>query len=135
MSIAAYNLTPSANITISGIDISEGCSPAGFNNAIRQIMADIKEWTNTYVAPTPVPTPYGIAIGGTGQTTAIAAFNALAATGGTIGGDVTINGKFTRTGFGVHPYWGSTSATGGKMFLQAVGADPTSNPYEAVYEY
>ena len=41
MSVRDYNATPSSNTTISSIDISEGCSPAGINNAIRQQMADI----------------------------------------------------------------------------------------------
>jgi len=41
MSVRDYNTTPSSNTTISSIDISEGCSPAGINNAIRQQMADI----------------------------------------------------------------------------------------------
>jgi hypothetical protein len=41
MSVRDYNTTPSSNTTIASIDISEGCSPAGINNAIRQQMADI----------------------------------------------------------------------------------------------
>lgn len=41
MSVRDYNATPSSNTTIASIDISEGCSPAGINNAIRQQMADI----------------------------------------------------------------------------------------------
>jgi hypothetical protein len=30
------------NTTISGINIAEGCAPSGINNAIRQLMADVK---------------------------------------------------------------------------------------------
>ena len=41
MSVRDYNTTPASNTTIASIDISEGCSPAGINNAIRQQMADI----------------------------------------------------------------------------------------------
>lgn len=41
MSVRDYSTTPSSNTTIASIDISEGCSPAGINNAIRQQMADI----------------------------------------------------------------------------------------------
>jgi len=43
MSVRDYNTTPSSNTTISSIDISEGCSPAGINNAIRQQLADIAD--------------------------------------------------------------------------------------------
>ena len=43
MSVRDYNTTPSSNTTIASIDISEGCSPAGINNAIRQQMADVAD--------------------------------------------------------------------------------------------
>lgn len=133
--VADYNTTPATNTSINGIDISEGCSPAGYNNALRQIMADIKVWTNAYVAPV---YPISIANGGTGAITAPAALTSLGAfpaAGGAIAGASSINGNLTRLGKGVHPYWGSTSATGGQMYLQAIGADPTLNPYDVVWEY
>lgn len=43
MSVRNYSTTPSSNTTISSIDIAEGCSPAGINNAIRQQLADIAD--------------------------------------------------------------------------------------------
>lgn len=42
MAVSDYSTTPASNITISGINIAEGCSPAGMNNAIRQMMADVR---------------------------------------------------------------------------------------------
>ncbi len=130
--VADYNTTPATNTSINGIDISEGCSPAGYNNALRQIMADIKTWTISYA---PISLPVSLANGGTGATTASAAFNAVAAAGGAIGGDTTINGKMTRLSYGVHPHFASTSMTGGRIYVQAVGADPTVNPGDIVLEY
>lgn len=44
MPVDDYNATPANNSTISGINIAEGCAPAGINNAIRQLMADIVAW-------------------------------------------------------------------------------------------
>lgn len=41
MSISDYSETASSNTTINGVNIDEGCSPAGLNDAIRQLMADI----------------------------------------------------------------------------------------------
>lgn len=41
MSISDYSTTPASNTSISGINIAEGCSPGGLNDAIRQLMADI----------------------------------------------------------------------------------------------
>lgn len=42
MPINDYNTDPDLNTTISGINIAEGCAPSGINNAIRQLMADVK---------------------------------------------------------------------------------------------
>lgn len=140
MSVSSYNTNPALNTSIGGVDISEGCSPAGYNDALRQIMADIRLWTDSQG----VAYPISLANGGTGATTAAAAraaLGALGTAGGNVGGltitdDSIINGKLTRQGNGVHPFWASTSATGGKMFLQASGgADPTVNPYDMVLEY
>lgn len=50
MSVRDYNATPSSNTTISSIDIAEGCSPSGINNAIRQQMADLKDVSTGAVA-------------------------------------------------------------------------------------
>ena len=50
MSVRDYNATAASNTAISGTDISEGCSPAGINNAIRQQMADIKDVSTGAVA-------------------------------------------------------------------------------------
>jgi hypothetical protein len=71
--VANYSTTPALNTAINGVDISEGCEAAGYNDALRQIMADIATWTAAYA----VTYPISIANGGTGQTTASAALAAL----------------------------------------------------------
>lgn len=43
MAVKDYNTDPDLNTSISGINIAEGCPPSGINNAIRQLMADVKE--------------------------------------------------------------------------------------------
>lgn len=50
MAISDYSTTPGSNTSISGINIAENCSPAGLNNATRQMMADIKTWYDTVQA-------------------------------------------------------------------------------------
>lgn len=42
MPIQDYSSDPDLNVQISGINIAEGCPPSGINNAIRQLMADVK---------------------------------------------------------------------------------------------
>jgi hypothetical protein len=44
-SVANYDTNPALNVSINGIDIAELGSAAGYNDALRQIMADIKAWT------------------------------------------------------------------------------------------
>lgn len=73
MGVSSYSTNPALNTAINGIDISENCSAAGFNDALRQIMADIASWTQT----NGVTYPITIADGGTGQTTATNAITAL----------------------------------------------------------
>ena len=42
MPVGDYSTTPGSNTSISGINIAENCPPANVNNAIRQLMADLK---------------------------------------------------------------------------------------------
>ena len=46
MAVKDYNTDPDLNTSISGINIAEGCPPSGINNAIRQLMADVKTEQN-----------------------------------------------------------------------------------------
>ncbi len=41
--ISEYSATSSDNTDISNINIAEGCSPANLNNAIRTVMAQLKD--------------------------------------------------------------------------------------------
>lgn len=73
-----------------------------------------------------------IANGGTGATSAasaIAALGGLALAGGTMTGNIIRSSK------GIHPYYDNASMTGGRIYVQAAGADPTSNPGDWVFEY
>lgn len=44
--LAAWSSTAALNISVNGVDIAEGCAPAGLNNAIRYVMADVKDFYN-----------------------------------------------------------------------------------------
>ena len=41
--ISEWSSTPASNTDVGGIDIAEGCAPSGINNAIREMMAQIKD--------------------------------------------------------------------------------------------
>lgn len=70
--------------------------------------------------------------GGTGASTAAAALANLGALGA-VGGTVT--GNITRSTKGIHPYFNNASMTGGQLYMQATGADPTANPGDIVFEW
>tara|TARA_Y100000385_G_scaffold194394_1_gene201226 strand:- start:422 stop:1726 length:1305 start_codon:yes stop_codon:yes gene_type:complete len=54
-SIRDYSATSSDNSDIQSVDISEGCAPSGLNNAIREVMTDLKNVSaGTVALETPV---------------------------------------------------------------------------------
>jgi hypothetical protein len=81
--ISQYDSTSAGanlNTDIAGINIDEGCAPSGINNAIRSLMAQIRD-LQSGVSGDSIP----VTAGGTGSTTAS---SARASLGLTIGTDV-----------------------------------------------
>lgn len=48
-SVADWSTTAANNTDVGGVNIGEGCPPSGINNAIRTVMAQVKDYTNTAV--------------------------------------------------------------------------------------
>ena len=42
MAVSDWSTTASANTTLNGINIAEGCPPGNLNDAVRNIMADVR---------------------------------------------------------------------------------------------
>ena len=42
--ISEWSLTPDSNTDVGGINIAENCAPSGINNAIREMMSQVKAW-------------------------------------------------------------------------------------------
>jgi hypothetical protein len=64
--ISEFSVTPGDNTEIDGINIDEGCSPANLNNAIRELMSQLKD----FQAGNQTSNQLAIAGGGTNATTA-----------------------------------------------------------------
>jgi hypothetical protein len=82
--ISEYSATSANNTDISNINIAEGCSPANVNNAIRTLMAQIKDLQAGTSGDT-IP----VTAGGTGSTTAANARTALSAAASGANSDIT----------------------------------------------
>jgi hypothetical protein len=115
-----YSNTAGSNTTINGIDIAEGCSPAGINNAIRQLMADIAD-IDDGVVPLQTPDINGGTIDGAiigGTTPAAGTFTTITTTG-----DINF-GDNDKAQFGASNELQIYKATGGNSYIQETG---TSN--------
>jgi len=65
INISPYDSVSANNSDIDGINIAESCPPSGINNAIREVMAHLKDWQSGVSGDT-LP----VASGGTGSATA-----------------------------------------------------------------
>lgn len=100
MGIADYSTTPSLNIAINGINIAENCAPGNMNNAVRQLMADLKTFSGTV----PDSGTY------------------MAKAGGVFSGPVTQTGK------GQFRYNDDSALTDGRIYFLAEGAPLPTSP-------
>ena len=83
--IGDFSTTPANNTDIDNIDIAEGCSPSGINNAIRTLMSELKDWQSGN------ETGQALAIesGGTGAESAADARTSLSAAKSGANSDIT----------------------------------------------
>ena len=108
--ISEYSATAADNTDIDGIDIAEGCAPSGINNAIRELMAQIKELQSGASGDT-IP----LTAGGTGATSASAARTALGAT-------TTGNSLFTSASAAAARTTLGATTTGDALFISVDAA-------------
>jgi hypothetical protein len=94
--VSEWSATPADNTDVGGIDINEGCAPSGINNAIRDVMAQIKDMQT----------------GADGDNFAVS--GTLALTGGlTLDGSAGTSGQvMVSAGSGNTPTWGNAFVAG-----------------------
>jgi len=136
--ISQWDSNASGNTDINGININEGCPPSTINNAVREMMSQVKDLQGGYSGDT-IP----VAAGGTGATTASTARTNLGITGiatqdpasvNFTGGNITgltnlSTGIFTATGTttlsGTATSSGTLAVTGGLTLDGAAGTAGT----------
>lgn len=119
--ISEWSSTPSNNTDISNINIAEGCSPANINNAIRSVMAQVKDLQAGTSGDT-IP----VAAGGTGSATASDARTALSAAKSGANSDITSLSGLTTALSVVQGGTGATTAGGASFALKGANSDITS---------
>lgn len=73
--VSEWSATASNNTDIGGINIAEGCAPSGINNAIRELMAQVKDMQTGSDAD-------GLVVGGAFTCSGAAVFSSTVALGG-----------------------------------------------------
>lgn len=130
--ISQYDSTSAGanlNTDIAGINIDEGCAPSGINNAIRTLMAQIRDLQSGVSGDT-IP----VTAGGTGSTTASGARTALSAAASGANSDITsITGLTTpltvaQGGTGAATITGIVKGSGTSAFSSATAGTDYAKP-------
>ena len=138
--ISEYSATSANNTDISNINIAEGCSPANVNNAIRTLMAQLKDQQDgtsgdpftvggnlTVTGTTTLTTALPVASGGTGATTASNARTALSAAKSGANSDITSITGLTTPLTTAQGGTGTASTTFANLTTNVTGTLPVAN--------
>jgi hypothetical protein len=100
--VSEWSATASNNTDISGINIAEGCAPSGINNAIRELMAQLKDMQSGTDGD-------NFTVGGNLSVTGTSTFSDDIILGGSSG---TSGQVLVSQGSGSAPAWGNAFVTG-----------------------
>jgi hypothetical protein len=118
--VSEWSATPANNTDIGGIDIAEGCAPSGINNAIREMMAQLKDQQSGTDADS-------FTVGGNLNVTGTSAFTgAITATGGVIG---NVTGNASGLSATLSFAGGGTGQTTRQAAMDSLAASTTSGRY------
>jgi microcystin-dependent protein len=120
--LSEYSTTPASNTDIGGININEGCSPANLNNAIRELMAQLRD----FQLGNQTSNQLSVAGGGTGLTSVGTSGNVL-----TSDGSAWVSSAPNYVPTGVMMMWGTASAPTG--YLLCNGAAVSRSTYSALF--
>jgi hypothetical protein len=108
--ISEFSSTPANNTDIDSINIAEGCAPSGINDAIRELMAQLKDF-QTGAAGDSFNGPVGTTTAAAGAFTTLSASGAVTLSGGTANGVPYLNGSKVLTTGSALTFDGTTLGT------------------------
>jgi hypothetical protein len=100
--VSEWSDIPASNTDVGGIDINEGCAPSGINNAIRDMMSQIKDMQTGADGD-------NFAVGGTLTVTGNATLSSTLTVNSSVG---TAGQALLSRGAGLSPEWGAAFVSG-----------------------
>jgi hypothetical protein len=121
--ISEFDVDPSNNTDINSINIAEGCAPSGINNAIRQLMSDLKE-QQTGASGDDFTVGGDLVVDGTSTFTGATTFTGAVVFSSTISG---LNGKTIDNATLTNVASLSLEGTTANDFETTIASDPTAD--------
>lgn len=126
--ISEFSATPGNNTDIDGINIAEGCAPSGINDAIRELMAQLKDF-QAGTAGDSFNGPVGTTTAAAGAFTTLSASGAVTLSGGTANGVAYLNGSKVLTTGSALTFDGTTLSNTNaiKSVIEGAGINATNS--------
>ena len=105
--VSEWSSTAANNTDIAGINIAEGCAPSGINNAIRELMAQVKDMQTGADND-------GLVVGGTFTSSGGAVFSSTITANGSVGSSGQV---LASRGAGLSPQWSSVGFVAGMIVM------------------
>jgi len=129
--ISEFSATPANNTDIDSINIAEGCAPSGINDAIRELMAQLKDFQTGAVGDS-FNGPIGATTASTGAFTTLSASSTLGVTGvSTLTGGAVVQGLTVGRGAGAIAT--NTAVGSGALQANTTGTVSVALGYQAGY--
>ena len=113
--ISEFSATPANNTDIDSINIAEGCAPSGINDAIRELMSQLKDFQTGAVGDSfngPINGTLGATTPATASVTTLTTSSTITHNGGTANGVTYLNGSKVLTSGSTLVYDGSNLGVG-----------------------
>jgi hypothetical protein len=128
--ISEFSSTPGNNTDIDSINLAEGCAPSGINDAIRELMAQLKDF-QTGAQGDSFNGPVGTSTAAAGAFTTLTASSTVTLNGGTANGVAYLNGSKVLTTGSALTFDGTNLVGTGKFQSQVLRVKDAS--YSELY--